>query len=294
MAAGLGSRFGGLKQIEPIDCFGNFIIDYSIFDAVRCGFDKIVFVVKEENLNLFKSTIGSRLENFVKVEYVFQSTDVENNLLNIPQRTKPWGTAHAVLCAKNTVSDSFAVINADDFYGYDSFKKLAYFLKNNKNNCALVGYPAINTLSFGGAVKRGVCEIFNNKLISITESVLKLNTNNTIEAFAIAGDNQQVFSVNKNTLVSMNMFGFSRFFIDFLEDKFHKFLIENQNNLCDCEFFLPTVVSSFVKEKQTNVEILKTTSKWFGITYKEDKLIVQKEIENCVKSNIYPKNLWNV
>ena len=295
MAAGMGSRFGGLKQIEPIDEHGNFIIDYSIFDAIRCGFDKVVFIVKEENLETFKSTIGSRIEKFVNVEYVFQGTDNIPKKFNIPSnRTKPFGTGHAVLSAQSAVESSFAVINADDFYGYDAFRVVAEFLKNNtsQNNYAIVGYHAVNTMGSGGSVKRGICKITNGKLKSITESSLTPSENGKLFAQAIDGSDDSVHEIDDGTIVSMNMFGFTKPFMQHLSDRFGLFLENNKDNLLSCEYFLPTVVSDLVKENKVSVDVLDTTAKWFGITYKEDKEEVEQAILDLKKQGIYPENLW--
>lgn len=295
MAAGMGSRFGGLKQIEPVDPNGNFIIDYSIFDAIRCGFDKVVFIIKKENLEAFKTTIGSRIEKFVEVEYVFQDTSNIPEKYNIPtERTKPFGTGHAVLAAKPAISTSFAVINADDFYGYDAFAVLSEFLKNNndENRYAIVGYHAINTMGSAGSVKRGVCKSENGKLKSITESSLTSTENGDLLAKAIDGSDDTEHEIDPNTIVSMNMFGFTKSFTEHLSDKFDLFLEKNKNDLSSCEYFLPTVVSDLIQENKAVVDVLDTSAKWFGITYKQDKEEVERAIAGFVSDGVYPKNLW--
>ena len=295
MAAGMGSRFGGLKQIEPVDPNGNFIIDYSIFDAIRCGFDKVVFIIKKENLEAFKSTVGLRIEKFVDVEYVFQDTSNIPTKYNIPtERTKPFGTGHAVLAAKPAINDSFAVINADDFYGYDAFVVLAEFLKNNtiENKYAIVGYHAINTMGSAGSVKRGVCKTENGMLKSITESSLTPTENGDLIAKAIDGSNDSEHSIDPNTIVSMNMFGFTKSFGEHLQNKFDLFLEKNKNDLSGCEYFLPTVVSELIQENKAVVDVLDTSAKWFGITYKQDKEEVEKAIAKFVSDGVYPINLW--
>ena len=218
MAAGMGSRFGGLKQIEPIDEDGNFIIDYSIYDAIKCGFDKIIFIIKKENYDIFKNTIGKRIENIIKTEYVFQE-----NPKSSKNRTKPFGTGHAVLSAKNKINSNFAVINADDFYGYDAISKIAEFLRQNKqeNKYALVGYHAINTISKNNSVKRGICEIKNNHLVEITESLIEKENNNL---FATSIENNKCKQIiQDDQIVSMNLFGFTPKFLDLLNDEFDKF-----------------------------------------------------------------------
>lgn len=287
MAGGMGSRFGGLKQIEKIDENGNFIIDYSIYDALRCGFDRVVFIIKEENFEIFKQTIGSRVENKIKTEYVFQKgLDINKS------RTKPWGTAHAILSCKNVVKDNFAIVNADDFYGYDAFKTVADFLKNtdsNSTNFGLVGYKAINTLTENGATKRGVCEIENEFLTEIVESSIELKNN---KVFATPLNSTDCKEIEPNTTVSMNMFGFTPQIFKFLESGLETFLEENKGNLDTCEYLVPTVVDELVKKQLINVKILKTNAVWQGVTYKEDKPAVVLAIKNLVSSGIYPKNLW--
>lgn len=295
MAAGMGSRFGGLKQIEPVDEFGNFIIDYSIFDAIRCGFDKVVFIVKEENLEAFRSTIGKRIESKIKTEYVFQnSSNIPEKYVIPPERTKPFGTGHAVLAAKDVVSTNFAVINADDFYGYDSFVKLSEFLKSNtiQNRYAIVGYQAINTMGSSGSVKRGICSCENGELKSITESSISLKENGALEAIAIDGSDATPHEIEKNTLVSMNMFAFTPNFMKELENGWFEFLESNKNNLSTCEYFLPTKVSNLICENKVDVEMLETTSKWLGITYKQDKDDVVAELKQLRELGVYPNNLW--
>ena len=228
MAAGMGSRFGGLKQIEPIDNNGNFIIDYTIYDAIRAGFEKVVFVIKRENLEAFRNTIGRRIEKQIKVEYAFQ--DSKSFLpahIDASARVKPWGTAHAILCAKNNVNGKFAVVNADDYYGCSSMVKIAKFLQNNKNenDFAMVGYKAINTITDNGSVKRGVCEIENGNLKGLTESVIELENNNL---FATQINSENKKQIQSSTLVSMNLFGFNKNLFDYLEKGFHKFLEKKQ------------------------------------------------------------------
>lgn len=207
MAAGMGSRYGGLKQIENIGPNGEFIIDYSIYDAIKAGFTKVVFIIKEENYEIFRSTIGKRIENYIKVEYVFQNND--NVLVSIPkERTKPLGTAHAVLCCKNVINENFAIINADDFYGRDAYFKVGNFIKNNKidNEFAVIGYNVLETITDNGSVKRGICNIKNNYLISLDESIISKD-GDKLSAKTLVGNNE--VSVDKNTVVSMNMFGFT-------------------------------------------------------------------------------------
>ena len=295
MAAGMGSRYGGLKQLDPIDENGNFIIDYSIFDAIRCGFDKVIFIIKEENYNLFRDTVGKRVEKKVETAYVFQKNDNIPAEFNIPaDRTKPFGTGHAVLCAKNEVNSNFAVINADDFYGYDAFKSAAEFLKNNSNedNYALVGYKANNTFCNSKSVKRGVCGVENNKLSSIVESSLSKNENDEIIATPIDGSGLEPFKIENEKTVSMNLFAFTPKFMNYLDEYFYEFLNKNKENLSSCEYFLPTVVTTLISENKVSVDVINTDAVWFGMTYREDKEVVKASILKEVQKGIYPSNLW--
>ena len=294
MAAGLGSRFGGLKQLEPVDFDNNFLIDYSIFDAIRAGFDHIVFIIKEDFYEDFKNTIGHRIEKFVDVDYVFQNT---NNIpfdFNIPSsRTKPFGTGHAILCAKDKIRSDFAVINADDFYGLDAFKvAFDYLSKNdNENQYALIAYEAVNTISEQGAVKRGVCYHNNNYLTNIVESSIEKQQDETLLATPL-NSNDSSYLIANNQLVSMNLFAFTKKFLTFLDTLFIIFLNENKDDLSSCEFFLPSAVSTLINNKASSVKVLKTSSKWFGITYKPDLDVVKSEIKNMKQKNQYPQSLW--
>ena len=294
MAAGLGSRFGGLKQIEPVDSNGNFIIDYSIYDAIRCGFNKVVFIIKRENLEVFRNTIGKRIEKYVETEYVFQDLKTGKNIEVPETRKKPLGTGHAVLSAKSVVNSNFAVINADDYYGYDAISKIAEFLKNNKNETkyALVGYGASNTIIGSEPAKRGVCKCENNNLKSITESLITPE-NDKLFATALQSENAEKLEIEKNTIVSMNLFGFTKSFMNHLDEAFENFLIQNKGNLETSEFFLPTVVSNLIAENKATVDVLKTSSTWLGITYKEDKDKVVNHLKSLAKRGTYPTNLWS-
>lgn len=286
MAAGMGSRFGGLKQIEPVGPNGEFIIDYSIYDAVRCGFDKVVFIIKEENYEVFKETIGKRVEDKIKVEYVFQKND--NVPISIPsERTKPLGTAHAILCCKDVVKENFAVINADDFYGYDSYKQLGEFLKNTTDDFGIVCYKLGATLSSNGSVKRGVCNISNGYLNKIVESKIEY-TDGKYDATSLFTDEEVI--VNGNTPVSMNMFGFTPRIFDLIESNFKEFL--ETNDIMTLEYLIPVEVSRYLSKNLVKVKVLVTTSKWYGITYKEDKELLVSEINKLIEKAEYPKNLW--
>ena len=289
MAAGMGSRFGGLKQIEPVGPNGEFIIDYSIYDAKRCGFDKVIFIIKKENYEIFKETIGKRVDKYIDVEYVFQTNDNVN--VELPkERVKPLGTGHAILCCKDKIKENFAIINADDFYGYDAYKTISNFLKNNDDldTYAMVGYKAINTITNNGSVKRGVCEIKDNKLTELIESSINYNGDKLI---ASALETDDVFEIEKDQIVSMNMFGFTPKIFEYLENKFDYFL--NNSDLLKAEYLIPSVVDELIKEKKVNVSVLSTNSKWYGVTYKEDKELLCNEINRMIENKEYPKNLWD-
>lgn len=291
MAAGMGSRFGGLKQIEPVGPSGEIIIDYSIYDAINAGFDKVVFIIKEENYELFKEIIGDKISSKVAVEYVFQKNDNIKEItgLNI-ERQKPFGTAHAILCCKNVVKENFAIINSDDFYGRDAYFKIAEFLKNNHdlNAYAMVGYHLKNTTSKNGAVKRGVCETINNELASLIESSIEEIDGKFIST-PLSG--AESFELDADALVSMNMFGFTPKIFEYLENRLKSFVVENENNLEKCEYLIPEIVCEQVKNHEVKVKVLSTTSVWHGITYREDKEELVKAINNLVKSGEYPSKI---
>ena len=229
LAAGMGSRFGGLKQIEPVGKNGEFIIDYSIYDAIKCGFTKVVFIIKEENYEIFRETVGKRVEDKIKVEYVFQKNDNVPLGINIPiTRVKPLGTAHAILCCKDVVNEPFAIINADDFYGFDAYKVISEFLReNNNSNCyAMAGYYVGNTITENGAVKRGICRSNGDYLTELVESSVERNGSRII---ATPLDGRAPFEVPSSCLVSMNLFAFKPEIFDYLEERFKSFLEENKD-----------------------------------------------------------------
>ena len=295
LAAGMGSRFGGLKQIEPIDEYGHFIIDYSIYDAIREGFTKVVFIIKRENYDIFRETIGKRIEKKIEVEYVFQEIDKLPEGYSVPEgRIKPWGTAHAILCAIDKVDENFAIINADDFYGRDAYHVISKFMKNNNTHdnilrYAMAGYKVKNTLTENGSVKRGVCEEENGYLTNIIECKVE-KVDSEIIATPLEGGNS--FKVLEDAPVSMNMFAFTKDIFKYLEEGFPLFLDKHKEDIDTCEYLIPSVVFEEIENKIATVEVLKTNAIWQGITYKEDKEKVVKEIKKLVDNNEYPKDLW--
>ena len=292
MAAGMGSRFGGLKQIEPIDENGNFIIDYSIYDAIKEGFTKVVFIIKKENFDIFKETIGKRVEKYIDVEYVFQELDKLPEGYTVPEgRVKPWGTGHAILCCKDVVKENFAIINSDDFYGRDAFKVIANFLKNNKDESkyAMAGYKVKNTLTENGSVKRGVCHEENGYLTKIVESNIERVNGKLIASALETGIEYEVL---EDDTVSMNMFAFTPKLFDYLEEGFSIFLDNNIDNKLKCEYLIPSIVFEQIEKGNVKVKVLSTDAVWQGITYREDKDKVVKELKKLVDKGEYPKKLW--
>ena len=292
MAAGMGSRFGGLKQIEPIGPNKEFIIDYSIYDAKRTGFTKVVFVIKKENYQLFKASIGKRIEPYIKTEYVFQdNTWIPNEYLqDIEKRKKPLGTAYAIMCTKNKINEPFAVINADDFYGYSAYQKASRYLDNMKNNCyAMIGYRIENTLSPNGMAKRGICELEGKFLKKITESSVEKRNGKII---AIEQDSKKQNELSENTIVSMNLLLFTEDIFEILTERFRVFLDNNKKDLSEVEFQIPNILDHCIKERKKQIEVIETDAKWQGITYKEDKENIIIKLREMIQNKEYPYNLW--
>ena len=290
MAAGMGSRYGGLKQIESFGPNGELITDYSIYDAKRVGFDKVVFIIKEENYELFKEKIGDRVSKYIKVEYAFQKLDDVLEGYSIPSdRVKPLGTAHAIYSARDLIDSDFAVINADDFYGYDAFRVLSEALDDaSYNEYVMVAYKVCNTITLNGSVKRGVCKVKDGYLKGIDESVIEVIDDKIHKTSMITGD---ASVIDKDTLVSMNLFGFKRNFINYIVSDFKDFL--DNSDLSSDEFFLPSVVFNCIKRGDCKVKVYSTDERTYGVTYKEDKDDVVKGIESKIKDGVYPEKLWN-
>jgi len=293
MAAGMGSRFGGLKQIEPVDEQGHIIIDFSLFDAYRAGFRKVVFIIKKEIEEDFRHSIGSRMEKWFDVKYVFQSTAELPEGYTVPEgRTKPWGTGHAVLSARKVVDGPFAAINADDFYGPTAFSTIYSFLASNTDEdvYAMVGYRMRNTVTENGSVARGICEVENGVLKSITERT-KIFKDGTDAKFT--EDGETFTHVPGETIVSMNLWGFTGKMMDELWTRFPAFLDKNlPANPLKCEYFLPFVVNEQIEEGTSSVRVLPCEEVWYGVTYKEDLASVKSAIQTMKDQGIYTKELW--
>lgn len=298
MAAGMGSRYGGLKQIDPVDEQGNKIIDFSVYDAVQAGFETVVFIIKKAIEKEFKENIGDRLKDHVNVKYVYQELDKLPEGYDIPEgRVKPWGTGHAILCCQEVIDGPFAVINADDYYGRTAFQAIYNQLTRvsddeNKYQYAMVGYELYNTLTENGHVARGVCTVNEDgKLINIHERT-RIEKHGEIAEFT-EDDGNSWTELSEETLVSMNLWGFTESILKELSSRFISFLDrELTQNSVKCEYFLPFVVDELLKEGKAEVSVLKSSDRWYGVTYKEDKENVVKAIGQLKQSGLYPDILW--
>lgn len=295
MAAGIGSRYGGLKQIDPVGPGGEIIIDYSVFDARRAGFDKVVFIIRKEIEAAFREKVGATIEQQIETAYAFQELDMLPDGYTLPEgRTKPWGTGHALLCAADVIDGPFAAINADDFYGPTSFAVLADYLKqardaNGVYDWSMVGFILSNTLSEHGHVARGVCTVADHQLVDIVERT-------KIQPFAdgikFSEDDGATWTpLDSQTFVSMNMWGFTRGYLDELAAGFGTFL-DTQMQLPKSEYLLPTVVSELLQQQRAAVKVLPCHEKWLGVTYQEDKPSVVAAIRERVEAGEYPERLW--
>lgn len=289
LAAGLGSRYGGCKQVDGFGPNKEFIMDYSIYDAIESGFTKVVFLIKRDMLETIENTIAKRIKNKIKVEYAFQEMNNIPSGVVIPEdRVKPWGTAHAIYCCKDVIHEPFVMINADDFYGRESYKEISKYLDNIKpNNIGIVGYKAKNTMSELGSVKRGVCTVKNNKVIDIVESELRY-TDGKIEARPLNGT--EFHLIDDDTLVSMNMIAFDYSFLKYIDDNIKEFF--EKSDLSKDEFLIPTLIRKSINDKAYTCNIINTDAKWCGVTYKEDKEQLIEFLNKLYDEGVYPKDMW--
>lgn len=296
MAAGIGSRFGGLKQIEPVGLNGEIIIDYSIYDALKAGFGKVVFIINKNIEEAFKENIGNKIEKIVDTAYVYQRVEDAPSSLKIPVgRIKPWGTGHAVLSCMDEVNTPFAAINADDFYGPSSFQQIGKYLMKLKDMDALyhycmIGFRLENTLTENGHVARGVCTVNADGYLEEIHERTKIQGFRDETKYTQDGEKWNV--IPKGSIVSMNMWGFTTSIFSELNNQFPRFLKENKDNLEKAEYFLPSVVDRLISSGKADVKVLQSEERWYGVTYKDDKPIVKKAISEMVKRGIYPENLW--
>lgn len=293
LAAGMASRYGSMKQTESFGPSGETIMEYSIYDAIRAGFKKVVFIIREDFYNIFKEKIESKIKGKIEVDYVFQSLDAYTTQHAIPaERVKPFGTGQAILCCKGKVTEPFAVINADDFYGKDAFEKAFVFLANNAshNTYASIAYDLSNTLSENGSVSRGQILTNENGELTGIEERLKIfrQQDNTI----VYENGTELTPLAANTKVSMNFFCFMPNFIDLCESEFKVFLDANSQDI-KAEFLMPVVADTFIKTGKGVIDVISTDAKWFGVTYKEDAPIVKHSVDQLVANGAYPTNLWN-
>ena len=297
MAAGMGSRYGGLKQIDPVDKQGHIIMDFSIYDAVKAGFEKVVFIIKRENEADFKAAIGDRMSKVIEVEYVFQDLHNLPEGYEVPEgRVKPWGTGHAILSCLGTVDAPFAVINADDYYGSHAFQMIYDYLTSHEDDekyrYTMVGYVLENTLTENGHVARGVCVTDENGYLQEINERTHIEKRGDETAYT-EDDGATWTVIPEGSIVSMNMWGFSQSILKELKDRFAKFLDENlEGNPMMCEYFLPFVVDELLGEDKATVQVLKSLDKWYGVTYKEDKPVVVAAIQALKDSGLYPEKLW--
>lgn len=280
MAAGMGSRFGGLKQLEPLGKNGEVLLDYSVIDAKKAGFNKVVFVIKKAIEDDFKRLVGNRIEKYIDVDYVFQELDrLPKGFTPPADRQKPYGTGHAVLCCKDKVHEPFAVINADDYYGAGAYKKVFDALENGENYY-MVGYRLYNTLTENGTVSRGVCSINDNGYLNGVKEYTKIYGDCTYE------EDENKGTLSPDTVVSMNLWGFTPDIFDYLEKGFIEFLQKNNDNI-KSEFFLPFLVDDLIKSGKKQVGVLVAEDKWYGMTYKEDKQTLQNALNEMQEKGLY-------
>lgn len=293
MAAGMGSRFGGLKQLEPIGQQGEVILDYSIYDAKRAGFETVVFVINHRIEKEFKEKVGNRLSDFINVRYAYQEVDKVPEGIQIPKgRVKPWGTAHCVVVSKDVIDQPFAIINADDFYGKDAFKVMYDYLSTLEEDgqYAMVSYPLKNTVSEFGSVSRGVCQVNDKHLLEDIVEITEIYKRDNLVEFK---QNDEFVSLDPNTSVSMNFWGFHEGFVNRVENYFEKEIVKVlESNPEKGEVYLPSVVKELIKQQAATVTVLQSDSQWYGITYQEDKPFVVDSLNKMIEKGEYSNPLW--
>ena len=293
LAAGMGSRYGGLKQIDPIGPNGETLLDYSVYDAIRAGFDKVIFVIRRDFEEIFKSVVGARFEQKIEVSYTYQELEDLSDGYTVPEgRKKPWGTTHAVRTARDLIKTPFAVINADDFYGQDAYVQIARYFSQSieleQLQLCMVGYPLQNTLSESGVVNRGICRVENGSLVSVEEH-LEVRRDSKGRIFGLTSDGIQV-ELSPKSLASMNFFGFTPAIFSEIENSFTHFL-EIQGQELESECYLPNVVNNLIQSEKARCAVISNSSNWFGVTHADDKPFVQTSIANLIKKGIYPEKL---
>ena len=285
MAAGMGSRYGGLKQLDEVGPNGETIIDYSVYDAIEAGFNKVLFIIRQDFKDQFKEKISNKYIDKIHVDIVYQDLqDLPENFTCPVGREKPWGTGHAILAARSIISEPFAAINGDDFYGREAFEIISDYYSNNQNGFTMAAFQLDKTLSDYGTVSRGLCEVDNDKLLTVIEThdLKKINDQ-------ISSDRE--INLNGKEPVSMNMWGFTPVLFSYLKTMFKEFLNENDKNLKN-EFLIPTVVNDLIQKNIEQVHVLRTSSQWFGVTYQEEKTQVSHQISKLVDAGLYPKKLF--
>lgn len=295
LAAGMGSRYGGLKQVDPVGPNGEAIIDYSIYDAIRAGYGKVVFVIRESFADAFKKSFNNKLKGKIETEYVFQEIDkyVPDNIQISAGRQKPWGTGHAVLVAKDVIHEPFVVINADDYYGSNAYKMIPDYLstvnETSKDYYCMVGYGLKNTLSEHGFVSRGVCETDQDGFL---ETVIERTQIEKVDHKILSKiDENTTLELSGNEVVSMNLWGFTPSYFEYLENYFSDFIKSNADNPKG-EFYIPFVVNDLIEKDQIKLKVLESKDGWFGVTYKEDRELAVENIKNLIKKGVYPEKLW--
>ena len=285
MAAGMGSRYGSLKQLDEVGPNGETIIDYSVYDAIEAGFNKVVFIIRQDFRDLFKEKISDKYTDKINIEIVYQSLhDLPQNFTCPIGREKPWGTGHAILAARSVISEPFAAINGDDFYGRESFNIIADYYSKNQTGFTMAAFQLDKTLSDFGTVSRGLCDVNKNKLATVIETHDLKKVNNNISF-------DREINLNGKEPVSMNMWGFTPVLFNYLQTMFNEFLNKNNKNL-KSEFLIPTVVNDLIQQNLEDVHVLRTGAQWFGVTYKEDKSLVNQQILKLIRAGLYPEKLF--